>query len=249
MYECIYRWFKAYEWFLRVHTIYKSGNRCIFTVSNLTFCRTVTITTLTPDWWIFIFFLTARSMAFYPKFCSPPLTVNVSKTKGTTIDFRNFRQSYLLWSSTTRLLRSWIIINILAPWLMTNWGLGLMSQAHQHTYFLQKFCDFNVDLTFMKMFYTCFIESVPTFSFICSFLSLSHCIYCFALNIRLLALQEFTPLGIIRISSTWPWCNGKNNNSYTAVTLVETSATRFFWLGFDISTGCPSNSIFPKTVP
>lgn len=62
--------------------------------------------------------------------------------------------------------------------------------------FFRKFCDFNVNLAFMKMFYTCFIESVPTFSFICSFLSLSHCIYCFALNIHLLASQEFAPLGI-----------------------------------------------------
>lgn len=35
----------------------------------------------------------------------------------------------------------------------------------------------------------------------------------------------------------------------TAVTLVETSATKFFWFGSDISTGCPSNSIFAKIVP
>lgn len=44
-------------------------------------------------------------------------------------------------------------------------------------------------------------------------------------------------------------CLGVLNITVTAGTLVETSAIRFFWLGSDISTGCPSNSIFPNTVP
>lgn len=44
-------------------------------------------------------------------------------------------------------------------------------------------------------------------------------------------------------------CHLCDDEISSVVTLVETSATRFFWLGSIISTGCPSNSIFPKTVP
>lgn len=40
-------------------------------------------------------------------------------------------------------------------------------KAHQRMYFLWKLCGFNVDSTFMNMFYSCFIESVITFSFVC----------------------------------------------------------------------------------
>lgn len=44
-------------------------------------------------------------------------------------------------------------------------------------------------------------------------------------------------------------CHLCDDATSSVVTLVETSATRFFRLGSIISTGCPSNSIFPKTVP
>ena len=40
-------------------------------------------------------------------------------------------------------------------------------------YFYQKLRSFNVDTTFMRMFYSFFIESVLTFTFICWFGSLT----------------------------------------------------------------------------
>lgn len=46
-------------------------------------------------------------------------------------------------------------------------------KAHQRMYFLWKLCGFNVDSTFMNMFYSCFIESVITFSFVCLYGSLN----------------------------------------------------------------------------
>lgn len=46
-------------------------------------------------------------------------------------------------------------------------------KAHQRLYFLRKLGGFNVDNSFMKMFYSCFIESVITFSFVCWYGSLN----------------------------------------------------------------------------
>lgn len=40
-------------------------------------------------------------------------------------------------------------------------------KAHQRMHFLRKLRYFNVDCLFMKMFYSCFIESVLTFSCLC----------------------------------------------------------------------------------
>ena len=40
-------------------------------------------------------------------------------------------------------------------------------------YFYRKLRSFSVDISFMKMFYSCFIESILTFSFICWFGSLT----------------------------------------------------------------------------
>ncbi len=42
----------------------------------------------------------------------------------------------------------------------------LCKKAHQHMLYLRKLC-FKVDSAFMKMFYSCCIESVMTFSFVC----------------------------------------------------------------------------------
>ena len=50
---------------------------------------------------------------------------------------------------------------------------AICAKAHQRMYFYRKLRSFNVDTTFMKMFYSCFIESVLTFSFICWFGSLT----------------------------------------------------------------------------
>ena len=44
---------------------------------------------------------------------------------------------------------------------------AVCKKAHQLMYFYRKLRNFNLDTTFMKMFYSCFIESILTFSFIC----------------------------------------------------------------------------------
>ena len=46
-------------------------------------------------------------------------------------------------------------------------------KAQKLMYFYRKLHSFNVDSTFMKMFYSCFIESLLTFSFIYWYGSLS----------------------------------------------------------------------------
>ncbi len=50
---------------------------------------------------------------------------------------------------------------------------AVCKKAHQHMFYLQKLCSFKVDRTFMKMFYSCCIESVITFSFVCWYGSLN----------------------------------------------------------------------------
>lgn len=50
---------------------------------------------------------------------------------------------------------------------------AVCAKAHQRMYFYRKLRSFNVDPTFMRMFYSCFIESVLTFSFIVWFGSLT----------------------------------------------------------------------------
>ncbi len=49
----------------------------------------------------------------------------------------------------------------------------LCKKAHQHMFYLRKLCSFYVDSTFMKMFYSCCIESVISFSFVCWYGSLN----------------------------------------------------------------------------
>ena len=50
---------------------------------------------------------------------------------------------------------------------------AICTKAHQRMYFYRKLRSFKVDTTFMKIFYSCFIESILTFSFICWFGSLT----------------------------------------------------------------------------
>ncbi|KAF7648010.1 hypothetical protein LDENG_00163040, partial [Lucifuga dentata] len=50
---------------------------------------------------------------------------------------------------------------------------AVRGKALQRLYFLRKLCSFNVDMSFIKMFYSCFIESVLTFSLICWYGSLN----------------------------------------------------------------------------
>jgi len=50
---------------------------------------------------------------------------------------------------------------------------AVCAKAQQRMYFLRRLRNFNIDCTLMKMFYSCFLESVLTFCFICWFGSLS----------------------------------------------------------------------------
>lgn len=106
------------------------------------------------------------------------LNINVAKTKEMCIDFRKNP-------------------TVISPVVMDNQAVELVQQykylgtvvdnklcfephvdavckkAHQRMHFYRKLRSFNVDTTFMRMFYSCFIESVLTFSFICWHGSLS----------------------------------------------------------------------------
>ncbi len=44
---------------------------------------------------------------------------------------------------------------------------AVCKKAHQRMFYLRKLCRFKVDSTFIKIFYSCCIESVITFSFVC----------------------------------------------------------------------------------
>ncbi len=46
-------------------------------------------------------------------------------------------------------------------------------KAHQRMFYLRKLCTFKVNSTFMKMFYSCCIESVITLLFLCWYGSLN----------------------------------------------------------------------------
>ena len=50
---------------------------------------------------------------------------------------------------------------------------AVCKKVHQRMYFYRKLRNFYVDNTFMQMFYSCFIESVLTFTFICWYGSIS----------------------------------------------------------------------------
>lgn len=50
---------------------------------------------------------------------------------------------------------------------------AVCKKAHQRMYFYWKLCGFNVNITFLKMFYSRFIESILNFAFVCWHGSLS----------------------------------------------------------------------------
>lgn len=139
------------------------------------------------------------------------MCINVSKTKEMLIDFRK-NQSVI----------SPLVIEDQAFELVHNYKyLGtniddklcfdfhvdaVCKKAHQRMYFYRKLQSFNVDSTFMKMFYSCFIESVLTFSFICWY--------------GLLTIKNKSRLrGIVRVCSK---IAGLNLNDLTELHILRT---------------------------
>ena len=104
--------------------------------------------------------------------------INVSKTKELVIDFRKQCPPLPPTTIDGQLVETveeykylgTIIDNKLCFNSQTD---AVCAKAHQRLYFYRKLRNFNIDPTFMRMFYSCFIESVLTFCFICWFGSLS----------------------------------------------------------------------------
>lgn len=107
---------------------------------------------------------TERSSAvtdFIERCCSSSLKISVSTTKEMIIDFRR-NPVVLRVDKPAGCVTSWVW------WLMIGWPLGGCSVQESSPKDLGgKLWVFNMDGTFMWMFYSCFLESILTFSLIC----------------------------------------------------------------------------------
>ena len=104
------------------------------------------------------------------------LTINVSKTKEMTIDFRKTCQVTVPLSINNQAVESVQQYKYLGTVIDDRLNIRSMpcaKKAIQRMYFLRKLRNINIDSKFMEMFYSCFIESVLTFAFICWFGSIS----------------------------------------------------------------------------
>ena len=106
------------------------------------------------------------------------LKINVLKTKELIVDFRKKPPPYppvFIHGQAVDTVQQYkylgtIIDSNLSFEANTD---AICTKAHQRMYFYRKLRSFKVDTTFMKIFYSCFIESILTFSFICWFGSLT----------------------------------------------------------------------------
>ena len=106
------------------------------------------------------------------------LDINVSKTKEMIIDFRKKSPPILpavICSQAVDVAQQYKYLRtIIDDKLTFEQNLDVVcAKAHQRMYFYLKLRSLDVDTTFMRMFYSSFIESVLTFSFICWFGSLT----------------------------------------------------------------------------
>ncbi len=105
------------------------------------------------------------------------LNINISKTKEMIIDFRRKSPSVppsLIDGQAVEVVHQYKYLGTIIDDELTfdaNTD-AVCAKAHQRMYFYRKLRNFNVDSRFMKIFYSSFIESVLTFSFICWFGSL-----------------------------------------------------------------------------
>ena len=106
------------------------------------------------------------------------LTINVSKTKEMTIDFRKSRPATVPLSINDQAVESVQQYKYLGTVIDDRLSFehqidAVCKKANQRMYFLRKLRNINMDSKFMEMFYSCFIESVLTFAFICWFGSIN----------------------------------------------------------------------------
>ena len=110
---------------------------------------------------------------------NPPfLNINVAKTKEMCIDFRRnpaVISPVVMDNQPVELVQQYKYLGTVidSKLCFESHVDAVCKKAHQRMYFLRKLRSFNVDTVFMKMFYSCFIESVLTFTFICWHGSLS----------------------------------------------------------------------------
>ncbi|KAI5086940.1 gastrula zinc finger protein XlCGF28.1-like, partial [Silurus meridionalis] len=106
------------------------------------------------------------------------LDINVLKTKEMIVDFRKNRTAIspvVINDHAVEIVHHFKYLGTIIDEKLT-FGAhvdAVCKKAHQRMYFLRKLYGFNVDSTFMKMFYSCFIESVITFTFVCWYGSLN----------------------------------------------------------------------------
>ena len=106
------------------------------------------------------------------------LTINVSKTKEMMIDFRKTRPTTVPLSINDQAVESVQQYRYLGTVIDDRLSFehqvdAVCKKANQRMYFLRKRRNINIDSKFMEMFYSCFIESVLTFAFICWFGSIN----------------------------------------------------------------------------
>ena len=99
------------------------------------------------------------------------LDINVSKTKEMHIDFRknpSVISPVIINDQAVEVVKQYKYLGTIIDNKLTFEPQvdAVCLKAHQRMYFYRKLRNFNVDRTFMKMFYSCFIESVLTFSFV-----------------------------------------------------------------------------------
>ena len=99
------------------------------------------------------------------------LDINVSKTKEMHIDFRkkpSVTSPVIINDQAVEVVQQYKYLGTIIDNKLTFEPQvdAVCSKAHQRMFFYRKLRNFNVDKTFMKMFYSCFIESVLTFSFV-----------------------------------------------------------------------------------
>ncbi len=102
------------------------------------------------------------------------LNINASKTKEMFIDFRKKNivpvLPVVIKGHQVELVKEYKYLGtVFDDKLKFEANTDMIKEKHtlQRMYFLRKLLTFHVDVSFMKMFYTCFIESIVSFSVIC----------------------------------------------------------------------------------
>ena len=97
--------------------------------------------------------------------------MNVSTTKKMIVDFRKNPTVFspvIINDQSVEVVQEYKYLGTVLDHKLTFESQvdAICKKAHQRMYFYRKLSSFKVDNTFMRMFYSCFIESVLTFAFI-----------------------------------------------------------------------------------